>query len=188
MSTTTLHSSGGRSRHKSSPKRKLSKPQHLFGADARHDDRDGADADVDAGDDSDEHPHETVTRAAADTSDDKVTALVDYNDLSHGYDCNQCIFASHDLSVIKDHVRDEHLDASGDRARCEDCALAFAGEFHLRVHARKHQTGGQYLPCDGCDQVFKVPNALLKHMEGVHSVCANCGDRADDRAGLIKNL
>lgn len=157
----------------------------MFSSEVHHDDHD---ADVDVGDDSDEHPHETVTRAAADTSDDKVTALVDYNDLSHGYDCNQCIFASHDLSVIKDHVRDEHLNASGGRIKCDDCELTFAGEFHLRVHARKHEAGGQYLPCDRCDQVFKVPNKLLKHLEAVHCVCANCGDRAEDRASLIKHL
>ncbi len=189
MSTTTLNSSGGggRSRHKSSPKRKIVMPQHVI----QNDDDDIADENDDEDDADEDDPDESsspIRRAAADTSDDKVLALIDYNDVTHGYDCNQCDFASHDLSVIKDHAREEHLSTREDRLKCQDCQMTFSKEFNLRIHARKHETSSQFLPCDHCEQVFKVPNKLIKHMEGVHCVCPTCGERQEDKASLVRHL
>jgi uncharacterized C2H2 Zn-finger protein len=181
-STTTLTSSGGRSRHKSSPKRKLTLPQHVVHAE--DDDHDDPDDDDDEPDDG----SSPVRRAAADTSDDKVLTLIDYNDVTHGYDCSQCDFASHDLSVMKEHARDEHLSTGGDRLKCPDCQLTFSKEFNLRIHARKHDTSSHVLPCDHCDHAFKAPNQLIKHMEAVHCVCPTCGDKQTDRASLIRHL
>lgn len=141
--STTLNSIGGRSRHKSSPKRKIANPQHVvLTSDHVIDDDAEDDDDVDADDDAavdDDH----VRRVAADTSDDKVLTLIEYNDVTHGYDCMQCDFASHDLSVMKDHARDEHLAGNGDRLKCDHCHLTFSQEFNLRIHARKHETSNQ---------------------------------------------
>ena len=123
------------------------------------------------------------------TSEDKLNAFIDYNDLSHGYDCNQCTFASHDLSIIKEHVREEHMAIEReDKLKCRECQITFSKEFNLRIHNRKHETSSQFLPCDFCEQVFKVPNKLIKHMEAVHSVCPTCGERQEDKASLLRHL
>ena len=187
MSTTTLNSSGGgRSRHKSSPKRKIVIPApHLVQSDENENIED---VDEEDADDEEHGESSPVRREAADTSDDKVLSIIDYNDLTHGYDCNQCDFASHDLSVIKDHARDEHLSTREDRLKCHDCQMTFSKEFNLRIHSRKHETSSQFLPCDHCEQVFKVPNKLIKHMEGVHCVCPTCGQRQEDKASLVRHL
>jgi len=118
----------------------------------------------------------------------KVLSIIDYNDVTHGYDCSQCDFASHDLSVMKDHARDEHMSSSQDRLRCQDCQMTFSKEFNLRIHVRKHALSGQFLPCDHCEQAFKVPNKLIRHMEAVHCVCINCGVKQDDKASLVRHL
>ena len=180
---------GGRSRHKSSPKRKLVMPQHLVQTEDENDDNDDNDEDADD-DDADiaAESSSPIQRAAADTSDDKFLSIVDYNDVTHGYDCSQCDFASHDLSVLKDHARDEHMSNSADRLRCQDCQMTFSREFNYRIHVRKHASGGKYVPCDHCDQVFKVPNKLIKHMEAVHNSCPTCGEKQEDKATLVRHL
>lgn len=150
----------------SSPKRKQAKPSQLLVSDNNNDQED-----------------------LVSTSDDKLNAFIDYNDLNHGYDCNQCTFASHDLSTIKDHVRDEHLALEGEeKLKCRECQITFSKEFNLRIHNRKHETSSQFLPCDYCEQVFKVPNKLIKHMEAVHSVCPTCGEKQEDKASLVRHL
>ena len=189
MSSTTLNSNagvGGRSRHKSSPKRKILMPQQVVQTEDDENDED----DEDCVDDDDIRARSSspIRRAPADTSDDKVLSLIEYNDVTHGYDCSQCDFASHDLSLIKDHARDEHMSSSEDRLRCQACQMTFSKEFNLRIHIRKHETGSQFLPCDHCEQVFKVPNKLIKHMEAVHCICPTCGDRQDDKASLVRHL
>ena len=178
-------SSRSDSRCKSSPKRKQYKPQHHL---AQQDESEPEGEDDDAEVDDDEEELDVVTMAEADTSDDTVRAFIDYNDTTHGYDCRQCAFASHELSVIKDHVKEEHMTIREEKFRCQECQISFSKEFNLRIHNRKHETSSQFLPCDHCEQVFKVPNKLIKHMEGVHSVCPNCGDKQDDKATLIRHL
>jgi predicted HicB family RNase H-like nuclease len=197
MSSSNLHDSSGFSplsstsgfhvRPKSSPKRKQAKPSQLLVSENNNED----------------HPTESELReeepadsAAAEqpdcrvsTSDDKLNAFIDYNDVNHGYDCNQCTFASHDLSLMKDHVRDEHMAIEReDKLKCRECQITFSKEFNLRIHNRKHATSSQFLPCDFCEQVFKVPNKLIKHMEAVHSVCPTCGDKQEDKASLLRHL
>ncbi len=166
---------GGRSRFKSSPKRKQSRPQYHSPEEEEEDEEEkyGGGGGID---DEDERRQE------------KIRSFVDYNDLTHGYECRQCAFSSHDLSVLKSHVSDEHLSSTGGVYKCRECQIAFSKEFNLRIHNRKHETSSQFLPCDHCEQVFKVPNKLIKHMEGVHSVCPNCGDRQEDKAGLLRHL
>ena len=178
-------SSRSDSRCKSSPRRKQYRPQHHLA----QQDESGADGDDDeAGEEEDEEELDVVTMAEADTSDDAVRAFIDYNDTTHGYDCRQCAFASHDLSIIKDHVKDEHMTIREEKFRCQECQISFSKEFNLRIHNRKHETSSQFLPCDHCEQVFKVPNKLIKHMEGVHSVCPTCGEKQEDKATLIRHL
>ena len=151
-------SSTTRARSKSSPKRKQARPQYVA-ADSRE---------ADCGE------------------EDRLRAFVEYNDVTHGYECRQCTFASHELAAIKDHARDEHL---GDAAafRCQECHMGFAREFHLRVHQRKHEEGGSILPCDLCSLVYKSPNKVLQHLEVIHSVCPTCGERCGDPAGLAQH-
>ena len=182
-SPTTLSRSD--SRCKSSPKRKQYKPQHHL---VPQDESEPEGDDDDAGEDDDEEELDVVTMAEADTSEDAVRAFIDYNDTTHGYDCRQCVFASHDLSIIKDHVKDEHMTIREEKFRCQECQISFSKEFNLRIHNRKHETSSQFLPCDHCEQVFKVPNKLIKHMEGVHAVCPTCGEKQDDKATLMRHL
>merc|ERR1711860_337011 len=87
-----------------------------------------------------------------------------------------------------EHVREEHLnERCEEKLKCKECQITFSKEFNLKIHNRKHATSSQFLPCDFCEQVFKVPNKLIKHMEGVHSVCPTCGDRQDDKASLLRH-
>ena len=177
-------SSRSNSRCKSSPKRKQYKPQHHL---VSQDESEPEGEDEDGGEEEEEEL-DVVTMADADTSDDTVRAFIEYNDTTHGYDCRQCDFASHDLSIIKDHVKEEHMTIREEKFRCQECQISFSKEFNLRIHNRKHETSSQFLPCDHCEQVFKVPNKLIKHMEGVHSVCPTCGDKKDDKAALMRHL
>ena len=161
----------GSSRSKSSPKRKQLKPQQALLLPSSSD---GPMAD------SDEEELDVVTDDhddGTDASDDSVRASIDYNDLTHGYDCCQCSFSSHDLAVIKDHVRDIHLTPhSNEHLRCSECKIWFVTEYHLDIHHKKHD--GE-LMCNLCSPEarpsFKVPNKLIKHMEEVHHLCSTCG-------------
>ena len=204
-SSSNLHDSSGFSplsstsgfhvRPKSSPKRKQAKPSQLLVSENNNEDL----RDVHQSEAELQEPADSASSASAgtteqpdcrvSTSDDKLNAFIDYNDVSHGYDCNQCTFASHDLSLMKDHVRDEHMAIEReDKLKCRECQITFSKEFNLRIHNRKHATSSQFLPCDFCEQVFKVPNKLIKHMEAVHSVCPTCGDRQEDKASLLRHL
>ena len=196
--------SGFHVRPKSSPKRKQAKPSQLLVSE-NNNDQDHHQTAVESELLSeteqavtDSQGLSTLAAAAAgeqpdcrvSTSDDKLNAFIDYNDVSHGYDCNQCTFASHDLSLMKDHVRDEHMavEVGSGKLKCGECQITFSKEFNLRIHNRKHATSSQFLPCDYCEQVFKVPNKLIKHMEAVHSVCPTCGDKQEDKASLLRHL
>ena len=66
--------------------------------------------------------------------------------------------------------------------------VTFTKPFNLKIHIRKHETSSQFLPCEYCEQVFKVPNKLIKHMEGVHNVCPTCGDKNTDKAALQDHM
>merc|ERR1719210_632507 len=165
---------------KSSPKRKQAKPSQLVMSENNND-----------ASTSDEHliVDEDVEDCRVSTSEDKLNAFIDYNDLSHGYDCNQCTFASHELATLKDHVREEHMALEReDKLKCKECQITFSKEFNLRIHNRKHETSSQFLPCDHCEQVFKVPNKLIKHMEAIHTVCPTCGERQEDKASLLRHM
>ena len=200
MSSSNLHDSSGFSplsstsgfhvRPKSSPKRKQAKPSQLLVSENNNEDHPTTETELQEEEepaDSASVPEQPDCRVS--TSDDKLNAFIDYNDVSHGYDCNQCTFASHDLSLMKDHVRDEHMAIEReDKLKCRECQITFSKEFNLRIHNRKHATSSQFLPCDFCEQVFKVPNKLIKHMEAVHSVCPTCGDKQEDKASLLRHL
>ena len=179
--TTSLQS--GSSRSKSSPKRKQLKPQQAFQHQSA---MDSDEEELDVGtDDQDDYK---VVAASADTSDDTIRASIDYNDTTHGYDCCQCSFSSHDLAHIKDHVREDHMTPGrDDRLRCSECKIWFASEYHIEIHNRKHDGD---LACNLCQEqpAFKVPNKLIKHMEDVHSVCPSCGDPQEDKVNLLKHL
>jgi uncharacterized C2H2 Zn-finger protein len=167
-------SRGGRSRFKSSPKRKQSRPQYHSPEEEEEAENNG-NGNIEVDDEKNEK------RA------DRIRSFVDYNDVTHGYECRQCAYSSHDLSVLKTHVGEEHLSSGGGVYKCRDCQITFSKEFNLRIHNRKHETSSQFLPCDHCEQVFKVPNKLIKHMEGVHSVCPTCGNRQEDKASLLRH-
>ena len=140
---------------KSSPKRKQAKPSQLVMSE------NNSDAST-----SDEHliVDEDVDDCRVSTSEDKLNAFIDYNDLSHGYDCNQCTFASHELATLKDHVREEHMALEReDKLKCRECQITFSKEFNLRIHNRKHETSSQFLPCDHCEQVFKVSDPIISN-------------------------
>jgi hypothetical protein len=66
---------GGRSRHKSSPKRKILMPQHVVQTEDENDDNDNDVDEDDADEDDRDVGSSPIQRAAADTSDDKVSML-----------------------------------------------------------------------------------------------------------------
>lgn len=117
----------------------------------------------------------------------QVSLNIEYNSLTHGYDCRQCDFSSHDHSLMKEHVQADHLRLVAD-LQCKECMVTFTKPFNLKIHLRKHQTSSQFLPCEYCEQVFKVPNKLIKHMEGVHCVCPTCGEKNSDKVGLQEHM
>ena len=125
--------------------------------------------------------------AALNPRDAQVNLNIEFNTQTHGYDCRQCDFSSHDHAVIKGHVLADHLRDKAD-LQCKECMVTFTKPFNLKIHIRKHETSSQFLPCEYCEQVFKVPNKLIKHMEGVHNVCPTCGDKCQDKAGLQEHM
>lgn len=149
-----------------SPKRKQSRPQH-----------------------SPLPPHLTMDKdeGPLDPREAQIRCNIEYNNMSHGYDCRQCDYSTHDLSVMKDHVRNDHLQDKAD-LQCKECQITFTKPFNLLIHNRKHETSSQFLPCEYCEQVFKVPNKLIKHMEGVHSVCPTCGKKNVDKPSLHEHV
>jgi len=117
----------------------------------------------------------------------QISGNIEYNSLTHGYDCRQCDFGSHDHDMMKEHVATDHMMEKAD-LQCKECMVTFTKPFNLKIHIRKHETSSQFLPCEYCEQVFKVPNKLIKHMEGVHSVCPTCGEKNSDKAGLGEHM
>merc|ERR1719166_974319 len=112
---------------------------------------------------------------------------IEYNNITHGYECRQCDFGTHDHAMMKEHVATDHLREKAD-LQCKECMVTFTKPFNLKIHIRKHETSSQFLPCEYCEQVFKVPNKLIKHMEGVHNVCPTCGEKNSDKAGLQEHM
>merc|ERR1719367_1128259 len=119
--------------------------------------------------------------------DAQINLNIEFNSQTHGYDCRQCDFSTHEHAVMKDHVLRDHLREKAD-LQCKECMVTFTKPFNLKIHIRKHETSSQFLPCEYCEQVFKVPNKLIKHMEGVHNVCPTCGDKCQDKAGLQEHM
>ena len=152
--------------NKSSPKRKQSHPQQSL--DRREEEEEA--------EQENPNPREEVLRNN-----------IEYNTLTHGYDCRQCEFSSADHAATRDHVNLDHLRESAE-LQCKECMITFTKPFNLQIHNRKHETSSQFLPCEYCEQVFKVPNKLIKHMEGVHCVCPACGAKHEDKAGLQHHM
>ena len=121
------------------------------------------------------------------TREQQISMNIEYNTATHGYDCRQCDFSTHDHAMMKEHVATDHLREKAD-LQCKECMVTFTKPFNLKIHIRKHETSSQFLPCEYCEQVFKVPNKLIKHMEGVHSVCPTCGEKNIDKASLLEHL
>jgi len=117
----------------------------------------------------------------------QINMNIEFNTQTHGYDCRQCDFSIHELAVMKEHVVMDHLRDKAD-LQCKECMVTFTKPFNLKIHIRKHETSSQFLPCEYCEQVFKVPNKLIKHMEGVHSVCPTCGEKNSDKTGLQEHM
>lgn len=119
--------------------------------------------------------------------DAQINLNIEFNTQTHGYDCRQCDFSTHDHAVMKEHVLMDHLRDKAD-LQCKECMVTFTKPFNLKIHIRKHETSSQFLPCEYCEQVFKVPNKLIKHMEGVHNVCPTCGEKNVDKASLQEHM
>ena len=119
--------------------------------------------------------------------DAQINLNIEFNTQTHGYDCRQCDFSSHEHAVMKDHVLMDHLRDKAD-LQCKECMVTFTKPFNLKIHIRKHETSSQFLPCEYCEQVFKVPNKLIKHMEGVHNVCPTCGEKNPDKTSLQEHM
>ena len=119
--------------------------------------------------------------------EESIRSNIEYNTMSHTYDCRQCVFSSVDHAATREHVTQDHLRESAE-LQCKECLITFTKPFNLQIHNRKHETNSQFLPCDYCEQVFKVPNKLIKHMEGVHCVCPSCGVRCEDKSSLVNHM
>eukprot|EP00095_Tigriopus_kingsejongensis_P010232 maker-scaffold76_size406464-snap-gene-1.13 protein:Tk10232 transcript:maker-scaffold76_size406464-snap-gene-1.13-mRNA-1 annotation:"protein bowel-like" len=179
-SSTDSSHSRARSRSKASPKRKQSRPQY-------HQTKVDESEDVATTTTSSTSPSLEPPQATS-LEDDKVRSFIDYNDMTHGYDCRQCVFSSHELAVLKDHVRDEHLNPESQAFKCNECHITFNREFNLRIHVRQHDSGNDLLPCDHCKEDFRSPNKLLRHMEVDHLICARCGSQYDEKPQLEQHI
>jgi len=177
----TLHSSassmndeelGSGDISKSSPKRKQSHPQQSI-----HQFIQGDEDDEDEDEDEEEYERNFGRR------EDLIRSNIEYNTINQGYDCKQCDFSSEDHAVTREHVSLDHMRDTAE-LQCKECMITFTKPFNLQIHNRKHETSSQFLPCEFCEQVFKVPNKLIKHMEGVHSVCPTCGTKTEDKSSL----
>ena len=146
---------------KSSPKRKQSHPQQMKG---------------------DEEEQENIQ-----PREELLLSNMEYNTATRRYDCRQCDFSSVEHSVTRDHVDQDHMRETAE-LQCKECMITFTKPFNLKIHNRKHETSSQFLPCEFCEQVFKVPNKLIKHMEGVHAVCPACGEKNQDKAELLEHM
>jgi len=117
----------------------------------------------------------------------QISSNIEFNNQTHGYDCRQCDYSTHEHATMREHVVTDHLRDKAD-LQCKECMVTFTKPFNLKIHIRKHETSSQFLPCEYCEQVFKVPNKLIKHMEGVHSVCPTCGEKNSDKTGLQEHM
>jgi len=163
----------------SSPKRKQSHPQHqsLHQLLRRGEEEDDQEEEEERNEEEENiSPREEVIRSN-----------IEYNTMSHVYDCRQCDFSSLNHSATRDHVSSDHMRDTAE-LQCKECMITFTKPFNLQIHIRKHETASQFLPCEFCEQVFKVPNKLIKHMEGVHSVCPTCGKKNEDKCSLVAHM
>ena len=184
-SAPTLHSSassmndeelGSGDISKSSPKRKQSHPQQSIHQLIHRDD-----------DDEDEDEDEEEYERNFGRREELIRSNIEYNTINQGYDCKQCDFSSEDHAVTREHVSLDHMRDTAE-LQCKECMITFTKPFNLQIHNRKHETSSQFLPCEFCEQVFKVPNKLIKHMEGVHSVCPTCGTKTEDKSSLQSHM
>ena len=177
----------------SSPKRKQSHPQHqslhhLLTRARQVDEAEEEGEEEEEGPTAEEEPPERSEEAEnISPRDEVIRSNIEYNTQSHGYDCRQCDFSSLNHAVTREHVSSDHMRDSAE-LQCKECMITFTKPFNLQIHIRKHETASQFLPCEFCEQVFKVPNKLIKHMEGVHSVCPTCGKKCEDKTGLAIHM
>jgi len=158
---------------KTSPKRKQSHPMHSI----HHK--------YILREDEDEGIEEEEERLSP--REDIIRNNIEYNSISHEYECRECDFSAEDHAATRDHFALDHL---RDRSeyQCHECMITFTKLYNLQIHKKKHETSNQFLPCDYCEQAFKVPNKLIKHMEGIHYACPTCGDKMEDRIGLLDHM
>merc|ERR1719400_711695 len=107
---------------------------------------------------------------------------IEYNNITHGYECRQCDFGTHDHAMMKEHVATDHLREKAD-LQCKECMVTFTKPFNLKIHIRKHETSSQFLPCEYCEQVFKVPNKLINTWREFTTSAQPAGRKTQTRLG-----
>nr|XP_034191428.1 zinc finger protein 423 homolog isoform X2 [Osmia lignaria] len=118
---------------------------------------------------------------------------------SNTYTCIQCQMSFPTEAKIQQHVRKEHLEASGkasvDALRCHLCLFEASSPLQLQSHLIEHTFAGcAALSCYICQSLFTAPIGLQNHMLQEHGLgarpydCSKCTLKFFFRAELDHHM
>ncbi|XP_067207737.1 zinc finger protein 423 homolog isoform X2 [Linepithema humile] len=118
---------------------------------------------------------------------------------SNTYTCIQCQMSFPTEAKIQQHVRKEHLDASGkaslEALRCHLCLFEAGSPMQLQIHLIEHTFAGcAALSCYICQSLFTTPVGLQNHMLQEHGLgarpydCSKCTLKFFFRAELDHHM
>ncbi|XP_060599357.1 fez family zinc finger protein 1-like [Ruditapes philippinarum] len=94
--------------------------------------------------------------------------------------CPLCDYKSCNLSNLRMHVRNMHVDI-GKKAFCHLCTASFRSNGSLRQHTDLNHYGNKYVRCETCKKQFYNKSQLRRHMKAHGSnlakkfTCTTCG-------------
>ena len=108
--------------------------------------------------------------------------------------CQYCNKILKGKKAMGNHIKLKH--ETSDQIACGECGKRYFNETTLKMHIRyTHSKSFKKYPCETCGKVFKFSNALVAHMNTVHSekkeMCEQCGKKFAHKAHLflhVKNL
>lgn len=93
------------------------------------------------------------------------------NKIIYNCDVNNCVFKTGDLSNLRRHKNQTHLNIKLFKCDEQNCGKKFKQHAHLKNHmANVHNIGVKWFYCDveGCGQKFKENGALKSHKWNIH--------------------
>ena len=109
------------------------------------------------------------------------------------FPCPLCDYRSNNVSNLKMHVRNMHVDV-GKKAFCHLCPASFRAQGSLRQHIDLNHYGNKYVKCDICSKQFYNNSQLRRHMK-VHGSnlskrfsCKICGKSFNFEYNLKRHI